>query len=220
MAPCFNPRAHVGRDLHSVGAGCFKQSFNPRAHVGRDCTGGRPALQGVFQSTRPRGARPDNEQGVTGCLYVSIHAPTWGATEDGELYDGACQFQSTRPRGARPTIPALSFPRASFNPRAHVGRDLEHPVFPYCMRCFNPRAHVGRDLDLVQGIVLGHVSIHAPTWGATCRERDHRAATVVSIHAPTWGATGTFTHGTDAFYVSIHAPTWGATLLSLHFADF
>ena len=33
----------------------------------------------------------------------------------------------------------------------------------------------------------------------------------VSIHAPTWGATYASLAGEPVFYVSIHAPTWGAT---------
>ena len=98
-----------------------------------------------FQSTRPRGARP--EVGV-------------------DLFRGV-KFQSTRPRGARPGgQPSISAHRG-FNPRAHVGRDsiLQFYIMFICVsihaptwgatgsiglrsratRCFNPRAHVGRD---------------------------------------------------------------------------
>ncbi len=56
---CFNPRAHVGRDLYAVHGALRRQGFNPRAHVGRDHTG-----------------RPDGPENAN----VSIHAPTWGAT--------------------------------------------------------------------------------------------------------------------------------------------
>ncbi len=78
----------------------------------------------MFQSTRPRGARPSLSalQGTT--VNVSIHAPTWGATS------------MTRPRAN-----CIS----GFNPRAHVGRDdTLHYVRTKTER-FNPRAHVGRD---------------------------------------------------------------------------
>ena len=98
----------------------------------------------VFQSTRPRGARPRRDHCDTFCtgfnprahvgrdaehvapvedVTVSIHAPTWGATQRWQL------------------------------PQLHCG--------------FNPRAHVGRDdgETISGGVVL--VSIHAPTWGAT-----------------------------------------------------
>ena len=77
------------------------------------------------------------------------------------------------------------------------------------------------------------VSIHAPTWGATKRQKNRLKMTYVSIHAPTWGATpgrqsairelSSFNPrahvGRDQQLVdldahrdvSIHAPTWGAT---------
>ena len=120
----FNPRAHVGRDWARTTRKCSKQCFNPRAHVGRDDF---PRL----------GQRH---------IDVSIHAPTWGATDIYTQEVDITMFQSTRPRGARlgrrehrggilcvsihaPTwgatlLPLLSNRRlSSFNPRAHVGRD-------------------------------------------------------------------------------------------------
>ena len=33
---------------------------------------------------------------------------------------------------------------------------------------FNPRAHVGRDYEKRGNLFFSKVSIHAPTWGATC----------------------------------------------------
>jgi len=56
----------------------------------------------LFQSTRPRGARPD-------AIYVGV-APM--------------PFQSTRPRGARPELNRNASPPRSFNPRARGGRDF------------------------------------------------------------------------------------------------
>ena len=76
---CFNPRAHVGRDLRSWVENHSGRSFNPRAHVGRD-----PA--------RVRGWPLSS---------VSIHAPTWGATSRVQDITAEVLFQSTRPRGAR-----------------------------------------------------------------------------------------------------------------------
>ena len=57
--PCFNPRAHAGRDMPAPGLA--RRS---------------PA----FQSTRPRGARPEAEREAAPAEAVSIHAPTRGAT--------------------------------------------------------------------------------------------------------------------------------------------
>ena len=56
---CFNPRAHVGRDDRYQYYHRSQCSFNPRAHVGRDF---KQLL--ICSPTR-----------------VSIHAPTWGATQ-------------------------------------------------------------------------------------------------------------------------------------------
>ena len=55
----FNPRARVGRDLMST-SGCW--------------------ILPMFQSTRPRGARPNTRIVVDKPIIVSIHAPAWGAT--------------------------------------------------------------------------------------------------------------------------------------------
>ena len=100
---CFNPRARVGRDLPLIPFAQGWKSFNPRARVGRDLAGpealsglrsfnprarvGRDAYMLVvsaaaiqFQSTRPRGARHSSTIATMAILFVSIHAPAWGAT--------------------------------------------------------------------------------------------------------------------------------------------
>ena len=100
----------------------------------------------MFQSTRPRGARPDKGENVNSVRLVSIHAPTWGATSATSTPYNVGLFQSTRPRGARLSR-SLSFAScSSFNPRAHVGRDDMPLLLMLIMLCFNPRAHVGRDI--------------------------------------------------------------------------
>jgi len=55
-------------------------SFNPRARVGRDRIRFCDANGVMFQSTRPRGARP-NQYRHRHAQNVSIHAPAWGATK-------------------------------------------------------------------------------------------------------------------------------------------
>ena len=111
-------------------------------------------------------------------ILVSIHAPTWGATRADCWLSGLNRFQSTRPRGARrDALTSPTLVKSSFNPRAHVGRDLVYFLF----------------------VPLQRVSIHAPTWGATpARQQDLRGR-AVSIHAPTWGATNKVT---DTFVCS------------------
>ena len=156
--------------------------------MGRDCVSFSPQIRPLFQSTRPRGTRPRmsaaNAFGIvsihaptwdatnivlvfTNLNRVSIHAPTWDATNQGYLAGKGVMFQSTRPRGTRQsTIPSFQA-RHSFNPRAHVGRDLAS-IF-------------------ANGKVF--VSIHAPTWDATVCLSYQRNGRFVSIHAPTWDAT-------------------------------
>ena len=77
-----------------------------------------------FQSTHPRGVRPTVSYNGEEIIFISIHAPTWGATVVGGQ---------------------VAFKERDFNPRTHVGCDLQP----------QPRSPA-RD-----------ISIHAPTWGAT-----------------------------------------------------
>ena len=167
QSSCFNPRAHVGRDMMKSSLFYNDMSFNPRAHVGRDLLLPLRVDDCIpFQSTRPRGARHAytslrvhvrcfnprahvgrDEALITRCLVsmVSIHAPTWGATGSTPKNVFGMEFQSTRPRGARrPSLPRGGS-RMGFNPRAHVGRDSFGTLIIFCRFCFNPRAHVGRD---------------------------------------------------------------------------
>ena len=165
------------------------EGFNPRAHVGRDPAAWDHPARGE----------------------VSIHAPTWGATTGCNSRFCRGRFQSTRPRGARPISPSMPPAVTSFNPRAHVGRDRSSSHRNFQRPSFNPRAHVGRDPGRPGAGWPCHVSIHAPTWGATLmnskrwkelrlfqstrprgarpRQADDQRRRKVSIHAPTWGAT-------------------------------
>ncbi len=100
----------------------------------------------MFQSTRPRGARPSRRSHLSHKSNVSIHAPAWGATSNSHhsyyilisfnprarvgrdkikkaMVKQYGKFQSTRPRGARLTEHRQVSEEAGFNPRARVGRD-------------------------------------------------------------------------------------------------
>ena len=122
----FNPRARVGRDLPMNDTPEPVERFNPRARVGRDAIRvGEMMMSGLFQSTRPRGARLTRPSIAGVDSLVSIHAPAWGAT--------TCEGL------ARLLV-------ASFNPRARVGRDLTTLTSVVKgSASFNPRARVGRD---------------------------------------------------------------------------
>ena len=121
---------------------------------------------------------------------VSIHAPTWGATQQW-TFDKEHANVSIH----APTWGATPFRRRGvrqcdcFNPRTHVGCDKAESHYLVTYECFNPRTHVGCDGGQVRPCVIGRVSIHAPTWGATYPVYMLDRGKMVSIHAPTWGAT-------------------------------
>ena len=68
----------------------------------------------------------DAERKRTALHYqVSIHAPTWGATQ--HLHTSIYRvmvFQSTLPRGERRRTFFVWLSRTGFNPRSHVGSDI------------------------------------------------------------------------------------------------
>ena len=122
---------------------------------------------------------------------ISIHAPTWGATDGHGAADvgGAISIHA-------PTWGAT----LGFNPGRT--RDVN----------FNPRTHVGCDTVDKNGQMQSKISIHAPTWGATYENQLGQKDILISIHAPTWGATAVAFRDPEVGRISIHAPTWGATV--------
>ncbi len=118
----------------------------------------------MFQSTRPRGARLAQPSAVVPPVSVSIHAPTRGATSEVIRH-----------------FSGLS----GFNPRAHAGRDSVFNTASIFTMRFNPRAHAGRDFDFpVVGLTKAHVSIHAPTRGATTNWSGKRYPTTFQSTRP------------------------------------
>ena len=122
--------------------------------------------------------------------FVSIHAPTRGAT----------------------CLPTICLPPTMcFNPRTHTGCDVQRARCGSIGRVsihaptrgatsfnlstlmdqnsFNPRTHTGCDAAGYSRAQTATVSIHAPTRGATYCKSLRVASIRVSIHAPTRGAT-------------------------------
>ena len=79
---------------------------------------------GEFQSTHPHGVRLYIATPIVIVLYVSIHAPTRGATA------------AFKPHCIKPV---------SFNPRTHTGCDLADMGSLRRCNSFNPRTHTGCD---------------------------------------------------------------------------
>ncbi len=185
MFPCFNPRAHGGRDIHAR-----YRTFRTR-----------------FQSTRPRGARPKIPYNATQVI-VSIHAPTGGATSISNRCNGKdcfnprahggrdavdaplsimLVFQSTRPRGARLCL-GVQGGQMTVSIHAPTGGATNNYRYSDRNNCFNPRAHGGRDLNTSRLCGLNLFQSTRPR-GARPGAHGCRVLYTVSIHAPTGGAT-------------------------------
>ena len=114
----------MGRDLISSQEIVPVKDFNPRALVGRDAK--------ILISTSseleisihaPSWGATEPLLAVPLVRLISIHAPSWGATVTNGFFDAIYKFQSTRPRGARLQFLDTMHARIHFNPRALVGRD-------------------------------------------------------------------------------------------------
>jgi len=99
--------------------------------------------------------------------FVSIHAPTGGATCFADVDSSEFRFQSTRPRGARLNYRGRVLFHCLFQSTRPRGARRDIVFFDWDKNGFNPRAHGGRDEDKADELVLTLVSIHAPTGGAT-----------------------------------------------------
>ena len=141
-----------GERLRSLLRVCCNLDFNPRSHKGSDSF----------------------LMAITILNWISIHAPTRGATFIFLTYNSQSKFQSTLPQGERPSYHTILHLIIYFNPRSHKGSD--HNGFLYYL------------------VVV--ISIHAPTRGATLIVCVARYTSTISIHAPTRGATcGNCWHG-------------------------
>ena len=170
----------------------------------------------LFQSTHPHGVRLLNAEYFDRLSFVSIHAPTRGAT-----------FCSQKAVGRLPVSIHAPTRGATWNVRPKIRKRAEVSIHAPTR---------GATYAVDRPCLWGVVSIHAPTRGATIRQGINESKSRVSIHAPTRGATdirfkrftqktgfNPRTHtGCDAIRqginesrsrVSIHAPTRGATSL-------
>ena len=176
----------VGRD-QADGADCTGDlHFNPRAPCGARRSSDTISIRASrFQSMRPVWGATRIFCRTARAVFISIHAPAWGATLPACPQACPAAFQSTRPRGARLRVCNNLYHLLHFNPRARVGRDEPIILRQNITANFNPRARVGRDLTRqplaistghfnprARGILCGvqrWISIHAPAWGATLR---------------------------------------------------
>ena len=146
---CFNPRARTGRDVFNLGivtAGGVFQSTRP--HGARRKISSSHTDFSMFQSTRPHGARLNILAKSKELAFVSIHAPARGATKSIAYVAGYVQ---------------------SFNPRARTGRDCTTSASLLLVLMFqSTRPHGARRSCPACLDHRKRVSIHAPARGATC----------------------------------------------------
>ena len=148
-----------------------------------------------FQSTFPRGERPEWAKREFEEYQVSIHVPTRGTTITSPARANRNLFQSTFPRGERRCKESdWAKLTLGFNPRSHEGNDNTWP-------------RKSNDLQ---------VSIHVPTRGTTKWWYGYPVSEIVSIHVPTRGTTVLHLDYNIMILVSIHVPTRGTTCTPLH----
>ena len=98
-----------------------------------------------FQSTHPRGVRLEAAYSNINAKYVSIHAPTRGATVRAARGSDHMMFQSTHPRGVRPEILHYLFVRPLFQSTHPRGVRRQKRKVVSLSYSFNPRTHEGCD---------------------------------------------------------------------------
>ena len=123
-------------------------------------------------------------------VYISIHAPTWGATTNRPSMTLHCVFQSTHPRGVRrPAIRRMVRTR-QISIHAPTWGATPYEQGTWKVFCdFNPRTHVGCDQRavLAAGKIVQFQSTHPR--GVRLMGTEIIKEIEISIHAPTWGAT-------------------------------
>ena len=148
-------------------------------------------------------------------IFISIHAPVWGATCSRDL---------------------IMIHLLNFNPRTRMGCDAFKSFIRDFITYFNPRTRMGCDLlDCISNLKpLQFQSTHP--YGVRQIRFDFRSFSIIfqsthpygvrlrddyvcqmcggiSIHAPVWGATTALQSSYRSLLISIHAPVWGATFL-------
>ena len=236
----FGVRISISIHAPAWGATCADGRANPSHHISIHApTRGATfsfmsfTFAGLFQSTRPRGARPLTKKKFTTLLDFNPRAhagrdccrcacqgghwhfnPRAHAGRDTALVRRGQRRDHFNPRahaGRDGSSRRQTTSAPDFNPRAHAGRDFRSCSSRDSCSYFNPRAHAGRDVALDRCYEEVFISIHAPTRGATKVAVAALYRPLISIHAPTRGATEGEPFTVSLVLISIHAPTRGAT---------
>ena len=116
-----SPRGATRRNSSRM-VSCMFQSTFPRGE--RHTANHGCLFWEMFQSTLPRGERHQFLAAVDDIMYVSIHAPAWGATKQNFSRIISLGVSIHAPAwGATSGSVAKPVRRCSFNPRSRVGSD-------------------------------------------------------------------------------------------------
>ena len=206
----FNPRPHAGGDTSRCSTYSSTACFNPRPHAGGDITC----------------------YNIVGDYWVSIHAPTRGATCCLQGFLSAVGF-NPRPHAGGDTMAATEYDllqvsihaptrgatslrshgttRRSFQSTPPRGGRQQMNSRKFVPAGFNPRPHAGGDQRSSLGLFHRTVSIHAPTRGATKADEQHLRIRRFQSTPPRGGRPDRRHAAEFTEDVSIHAPTRGAT---------
>ena len=144
--PGFNSRTHAGCDKEGSQRQPYCPGFNSRTHAGCDIALNHSVNDTFVSIHAPTRGATALTPTCKPFMRVSIHAPTRGATACSQCWQGTLPFQFTHPRGVRQAA------GGQFRNRAW---------------CFNSRTHAGCDPPRKFVALASNVSIHAPTRGAT-----------------------------------------------------
>ena len=164
----FNPRSYKRSDNELITFSVPVATFNPRSYKRSD-------LAKIPLAKLP---------------FLSIHAPTRGATANTKAQAETLNFQSTLLQEERRHCQKVRLLSAVF--QSTLLQEERHPT-----RTPHTNPHI--------------LSIHAPTRGATLCSGIYSPGVILSIHAPTRGATFCKISLPVHSKLSIHAPTRGAT---------
>ena len=103
-------------------------SFNPRSHMGSDRIAVRDFSRIVVSIHAPTWGATQEGRGCWIYHRVSIHAPTWGATGGLGLGSGTSGFQSTLPHGERLKIHGINIRQSRFQSTLPHGERRRIPV--------------------------------------------------------------------------------------------
>ena len=169
----------------------------------------------MFQSTHPHGVRRVYPNSTLQNPRVSIHAPTWGATDfASQVLAHFGVFQSTHPHGVRQRkVVSCQSSKMFQSTHPHGVRPWQYLTLVDDFEFQSTHPHgVRLKNSLIDGSPLG-VSIHAPTWGATTFRFAEKYAKGRFNPRTHMGCDFEMVPKCYHKQVSIHAPTWGATLI-------